>query len=1125
MSMGRHRIYQLVWVLGGILLAVSLCVDGALAQTCEPWIAKAVSVQGSVQCLRAGEREWRPVALNDLLCPGDMVRILKMSRADIILSNNAILRLDQNTTVAFSKPEEDITFPIRLLKGAAYFFSRIRRSLKLFTPFVNAIIEGTEFYARVESDKAVLSIFEGRVNLSNPAGAITLARGQSAVAEADRPPVLYPVVRLRDAVQWTLYYPPVLYYRPDEFRGITAEWANRVRKSIGFYERGDISKALAILEGAAEDIRDPRFFTYRASLLLFVGRVDDARMDIEKALQLMPGNSDAIALQAVIAVARNERGKALDLAKKAVEGNPHSASARIALSYALQANFDLRGALASLKEAVKLEPENALAWARLAELRLSFGELKQALKAAKRAASLNPDLARTQTVLGFAYLMQIDTKRSKEAFLKAIKLDQADPLQRLGLGLAMIREGDMGEGRKEIEIAASLDPDNSLIRSYLGKAYYEEKRDSLASRQFELAEKLDPLDPTPFFYDAILKQSVNQPVEALHDLQKSIALNDNRIVYRSRLLLDSDLAARSASIARIYTDLGFQQRALVEGWKSVNTDPANFSAHRFLAEAYLAQPRHEIARVSEVLQTLLLQPININPVPPLMAESNLSFLSGAGPTDLSFNEYNPLFNRNRFALQASGIAGEHDTYGDEIVQSGLWGKFSYSLGQFYYQTDGWRENNDLKNNIYDVFGQYSLSERTSVQAELRSTEVKKGDLTLRFFPDDFLPNLRDETKTKSVRLGFHHAFSPRSDLIGYAMYQDAENEVRFQPVPYFGIKFKTNSDNYDGELQHLFRSQPFNLVSGVGYFHINRREVDTFTSLGISTPTNTEVNHTNLYIYSQINYLEPFSLTVGGSADFFRGGIIDRDQFNPKLGLTWSLFPGTVIRGAVFRTFKRTLLTNQTLEPTQVAGFNQFFDDVEGTESWRYGLAVDQKFTKNIYGGIEISKRDLEVPFSTFAGLVSVVKKVDWEESLGRAYFYWIPHRWMALNAEYQYEEMKRDSSFTANTAEEVKTHRVPLGISLFHPSGLIAKLKATYIHQEGEFQPQGSLPGVSIPGEDDFWTVDASVGYRLPKRYGIISLEARNLFDKSFRYQDTDPASPMIQPERMVLLKVTLSF
>jgi 23S rRNA maturation-related 3'-5' exoribonuclease YhaM len=52
-------------------------------------------------------------------------------------------------------------------------------------------------------------------------------------------------------------------------------------------------------------------------------------------------------------------------------------------------------------------------------------------------------------------------------------------------------------------------------------------------------------------------------VEALHDYQKAIELNDNRAVYRSKLNLDSDEAARSAAIARVYSDLGFQQLALI----------------------------------------------------------------------------------------------------------------------------------------------------------------------------------------------------------------------------------------------------------------------------------------------------------------------------------------------------------------------------------------------------------------------------------------------------------------------------------------------------------------------------------------------------------------------------------
>ena len=78
------------------------------------------------------------------------------------------------------------------------------------------------------------------------------------------------------------------------------------------------------------------------------------------------------------------------------------------------------------------------------------------------------------------------------------------------------------------------------------------------------------------------EQTQNRPVEALRDLQKSIDLNNNRAVYRSKLLLDQDQAARGSSLARIYDNLGFEKRALMETAKSLSLDPASHSAHRFL---------------------------------------------------------------------------------------------------------------------------------------------------------------------------------------------------------------------------------------------------------------------------------------------------------------------------------------------------------------------------------------------------------------------------------------------------------------------------------------------------------------------------------------------------------------
>ncbi len=303
----------------GILLSLAggLSFPGTvLAEACEAWVAKAVAVQGSVQVRRAGATQWIPVHRHDTFCPGDIIRVQERSLLDIVAPNETGHRLDENTTITIAEPEHKQTFLLNLRQGAAYFFSRLPRSLKVITPFVNAGVEGTEFFVKVEPDQTFLSVFEGRVAATNVEGSLTLASGQSARVKAGQVPVLRVVARPRDAVQWALYYPPIVDFRAADFPGV-ARWQVKVRQSIQFYRQGDLPRAFASMADAPKDVRDPRFFTYRATLLLTVGRVDKALGDIARALQLDPRNGRALALQSIIAVVQSRKDEALQLAKQA----------------------------------------------------------------------------------------------------------------------------------------------------------------------------------------------------------------------------------------------------------------------------------------------------------------------------------------------------------------------------------------------------------------------------------------------------------------------------------------------------------------------------------------------------------------------------------------------------------------------------------------------------------------------------------------------------------------------------------------------------------------------------------------------------------------------------------------
>lgn len=868
----------------------------------------------------------------------------------------------------------------------------------------------------------------------------------------------------------------------------------------------------------------PQPWTQSALLHLFQGRVSEALSELARAIALDPRYALAHGLLSNVYLIQNKKDLALQAAQQAVAANPSSPSAHLDLSLVQQAEFRLEEAMQEARKAVELDPDDPQALIQVSRLHFGMGRLSEAFKVAEQARQRAPQDPFINTTWGFLLLARGKVQEAIAAFDQAIQADSTRGEPHLGGGLALFRQGKTEEAVQEMRIATLLEPQVSLFHSYLGKALYEVKRDQPARDAFALAKALDPRDPTPWFYDAIRNQSVNRPVEALHDLQKSIELNDNRAVYRSRLLLDEDLAARGATLARIHNDLGFQQLALVEGWKSLNVDPANYSAHRFLSDSYAALPRHEIARVSELLQSQLLQPINITPVQPQLAESNLLILSGAGPAEPSMNEFTPLFTRNRLALLASGIVGGNNALGDEVVQSGIVGKVSYSLGQFHYETAGFRENNDLRQDIYNVFAQASLPSKTGIQAELRYRDTESGDLALRFHPNNFNRSLRQELQTKSIRLGFHRAFPPHSHIIASVIYQNADANTA---LPISGNTFDqaTNLSGYTVEVQHLLHLEPLSVIGGVGYFNADTREDTSFLPF-FSETAKRSIRHRNLYLYSQINYPKSVTWTIGGSADFFTGEIVDHDQFNPKLGLTWTPFPSTTLRMAVLRTLKKTLVLNQTVEPTQLGGFNQFFDDVQGTRSWRYGIGIDQKFPAHIYAGAELSRRDLEVPFENVVGASRQIEEAAWEERLGRAYLYWTPQTWLALSTEYQYERFERPPNAAGPALiAKLRTHRLPVGINLFHPWGFSAQLKATYIDQEGNFVNEADEAAVVVRGHDRFWVVDTSIGYRLPKRLGLITLTARNLFDNKFKFQDTDPATPQINPKRLIFARLTLAF
>jgi len=1109
-------------------LFVLCCAIAHAESRCAETVATVVSAQGNVDVRGKDTEVWKPVKSDAEICAGDSVTVRRFSRAVLRLEQEQTnVQLGEGTTLTLPGGKDQEFSVVELLKGITHFISRVPHALKIKTPFVNAAVEGTEFVVKVDDDQALVSVSEGHVQADNDAGKLLLQSGQSALTTRGAAPGAYSADPI-ETVQWALYYPHVFEFEPQDITNFGLEpWRTVVADSVRALRANDLRMALTLLEQAGEGITSTHFLLYRAHLLLMVGRVAEAQADIEHVLETDAGSSVAWVMRSVIAVTQGKAQFALESAQKAVRADANSIPAQLAMSYAYQAKFDLDSALAAAQNATKKNENSALVWARVAELQLMHGRLDEALLAAQRAERINPNSAQAETVLGFAYLTQLQFESAADAFDNAAHLDPAAPLPRLGLGLVKMREGDLAGGRAQIEIATSLDPRASSLRSYVGKAYYEEHREALAAQQFNFAKELDPNDPTPWFYNAFLLQIQNRPGEALEDLQKSMALNDNRGVYRSRLLLDDDLAVRGVSIARAYQKLGFEQSAIAEGTRALAVSPGNASAHQFLADAYTNRPRHETARVSELLQAQLLQPLNVEPPRPRLGEVNLLPFEGGALAAPGLNEYAPLFERPRISLELDGMNGANNTSGNEIAASVVTARGVLSVGQFNYASDGVRANNDSEQMVQSVFGQYRLSSQLSVQAEYREKKSEFGDMLLRFDPEVYFTDQRRTITEPSWLLGVRYEPAPEQVLViavSRAVVKEDSTLNEFLSV---------SSKRAGGqvEAQYLGPVNDGRFLVGYARLIMRRSNVETFdfSSFELPSPdptvTDNDVDQKNLYGYWHYP-LGHAELVLGASFDSVdvQNGV-NVDGWNPKLGLLWQLAPSTTLRAAAFRTTKRHLVRNQTLEPTQIAGFNQFFDDALGTRARRYGLGVDNKWSENITTGAEVSRRKVEMVFGN-----SDFYLEDNVEREHRAYINWLARADVAVHAEFVHESFSRD--YVEGQASDIfpaamLTQRLPLELRYFHASGFYSRVRATQVLQKvtNVLDPVGTETL-----RDRFWIGDLALGWALPKGRGLVEVKVLNVFDRTFHYQSVDAGTgeavpDPYYPERAVFVDARLSF
>ena len=958
-------------------------------------LIRIVELQGSVEILPAGRTAWIPAKAQEVLHPFDRIHTAADSRVALLWSDQSILPFGASTELEILPPDSPASLSgLHLVRGILSFFHRDQPGrIRILTRGAVAGVEGTEFVLAVDdADTTTLSVVDGRVRFGNDQATLTLTNGQQAAVALGQAPVRTAGFIANNLLQWCFYYPAVI--DPAELPFTTDDQTN-LANSLAAYRSGDLLAALAAFptgpagSGVAQ--------VYHAALLLSVGDVAQT----EAVLSALPADSERLrrlagALRELIATVKRQPAP--------VTAPPQLASELLAGSYFEQSRAvretSLRRALALAQSATAVSPNFGFAWARLAELEFSFGRTREALTALNTSLALAPRNAQALTLKGFVLAAQNDPHAARASFDAALTADSALGNAWLGRGLSRIRTGDLAGGREDLLIAAALEPQRAELRSYLGKAYLATGDDAHATKELNLAKRLDPADPTAWLYSALQHQQENQINDAIRDLEKSQALNDNRSVYRSQLLLDEDHAVRSANLAGVYLDAGMTDVSTREAGKAVSADYANYSAHLFLANSYeqLRDPnwsnlRYETPTVAEFWIANLLAPPSAGTLSPLVSQQ----------------PYTKLFDQNRLGVVSDTTYLSRGAWMEEGAQFGVYDNFSYDFEAKYISDPGQRSDNDNNHRDLQLTLKDQFTPQDSAFFSVEQDRISTGDVNQYYNQANAFTgsNYRfNETQEPNLYFGYHHEWGPGSHTLFLASRQvgyespDAVSALQliavYDGTAYNSIQYtavneqvQIDSELNTTELQQILESPNHTTIIGTRFeWGDVRYQNNVFGNDNVDFPTVPNLltqNFTvNIYNYTAYGYhtwqvADPFSITVGLAYDWLQKPAdvattpfatqanttnnvpptTSTVQFSPKAGFVWQPADQTTFRGAYTHSlsgFDNGASTR--LEPTEVAGFNQAYrslapeavvGDSSGSKFDTFDLSLEQKFNTGTY--------------------------------------------------------------------------------------------------------------------------------------------------------------------------------
>jgi tetratricopeptide (TPR) repeat protein len=374
---------------------------------------------------------------------------------------------------------------------------------------------------------------------------------------------------------------------------------------------GKLEEALSSYENAiVADDRCVAAFINSAYVLDQLGRFADAANYLTKAIQLEPGNTDALYLQGRICQQLGRTQDAIDHLQRAVALSTTTEAAYLDLCRLLLQLGQKDGAKQALINGTRNCPSSANLHINFARLLQMEGKLVQAVESYEKALVYQPDFVPALGSLCVALLQLGKKNEALECCKRILELEPGNVDAWVNRSALLLEAKRYAEALESSRRGLMLRPNDVNLLANQGSALYKLNRPQEAFLSYESALQADSNDVAIWVGCGTALEALNRPEDALAHYEKALSLDPAHAeALRSKASALLRLNQIEAALENCRRSLEMQPEnveALVTQSCILGACNRQSDAIRACEDALRIDPQHAIARFNRAVSWLVL---------------------------------------------------------------------------------------------------------------------------------------------------------------------------------------------------------------------------------------------------------------------------------------------------------------------------------------------------------------------------------------------------------------------------------------------------------------------------------------------------------------------------------------